>query len=125
MSEAAEPRRRGAQLVTIYWRDIPTQVNGQQGRVRHQVPLDWRFMQAVARASAKARIHTSHEYTLQWRRVARPCGDDLEAEATAEAARLEAEWPQQRLGMAAFLGGWEHPSEHEPAAFDEPPEAAE
>ena len=112
MSEASEPRRRGAQLVTIYWRDIPTQVNGQQGRTRHQVPLDYRFMQAVARASAKARIHTSHEYTLQWRRVTRQCTDDLEAEAAAEAVRIDADWAQARLAMVAFQGGWEHPAEH-------------
>ena len=25
-----------AQLITIYWRDIPTQVNAQMGRVRHR-----------------------------------------------------------------------------------------
>jgi hypothetical protein len=30
---------RGAELVTIYWRDIPAQVNGQDGRDRHQVLL--------------------------------------------------------------------------------------
>ena len=96
------------ELTVISWRDIPAQVNAQLGRTRHQAPLDYRFMQAVARASAKARIHTSHEYTLQWRRVSRPCGEDLEAEATIEAARIEAEWPQKRLGMVAFLGGFEN-----------------
>ena len=32
-------RRRGPEIVTIYWRDIPAQVNGQSGRDRHQVVL--------------------------------------------------------------------------------------
>ena len=29
----------GSQLISIYWRDIPAQVNAQKGRKRAQAPL--------------------------------------------------------------------------------------
>ena len=50
--------RRGgtAEVVTIYWRDIPAQVNGQQGRDRHQLLLSSKFQRAVDRAKRKAGI---------------------------------------------------------------------
>ena len=94
-----------AQLVTIYWRDIPTQVNAQRGRTRHPVPLPRRFLRAVDRAAMAAGLTNAHDYVREWRREARPCGDDLDAEARAEAARLDAAYPRERLQQLAAAGG--------------------
>ena len=96
-----------AQLITIYWRDIPTQVNAQMGRVRHRAPLPHRFMRAVGQAAMVAEIHTSHEYTLEWRRETRSCGMDLEAEATQEAARIDTVFTRAHLAAVVGTGGFD------------------
>ena len=61
--------RGGAEVVTIMWRDIPAQVNGQRGRERHQVALSAKFQRAIDRAKRKAGIVTADEDVSQWRRV--------------------------------------------------------
>ena len=94
-----------AQLVTIYWRDIPAQVNAQRGRTRHQAPLHHRFQRAIDQAAMVAGLTDAHDYTRAWRREARPCGDDLETEATAEADRLDEAYPKERLRAIAEAGG--------------------
>ena len=99
--------RHGASVVVILWRDIPAQVNGQEGRDRYQVLLSSRFQRAVDRAKRKARIHTAHEDVAQWRRVSRAVDGDVRAAAEAEAARLEADYSVGRLGALAAAGGWE------------------
>ena len=40
-----------AKLTTIYWRDIPAQVIGQQGRKRHKQELSKRFAVGIDRAA--------------------------------------------------------------------------
>jgi Virulence factor len=92
-------------VVVIYWRDIPAQVNAQLDRDRHQVLLPAQFQRAIDRAKRKAKIYTAQEDVAQWRRESRPCGDDLAAEAAAEAARLVEAYPTARLGAIAFAGG--------------------
>lgn len=95
------------QLVTIFWRDIPSQVNAQAGRRRHQALLSERFQLAIDRAAMIAGLAGSDDYLNEWRRETRPCGDDLEAEATAAAAALEAEYTPERLNALASDGGAE------------------
>ena len=101
------PRRadRGSEVVTIYWRDIPAQVNGQRGRERHQVLLSGKFQRAVDRAKRKAGIYTADEDIAQWRRVSEPC-DDHVAAAEAQAVALEAEYSREYLGKLAYAGGF-------------------
>ena len=94
-----------AKLVTIYWRDIPAQVNAQAGRTRHAAPLHRRFQRAIDRAAMAAGLTDAHEYVKEWRREDRACSDDLEAEANAEAARLDALYPRERLNAVAASGG--------------------
>lgn len=99
---------RGANdVVVIYWRDIPAQVNGQAGRERHQVVLPAKFQRAIDRAKRKARIDTANEDVAQWRRVSTPCPGDVAVAAAATAERLEAEYSRDRLGLLAFAGGFE------------------
>ena len=101
-------RRGGAgpTLVTIYWRDIPAQVNGQSGRDRHQVVLSGKFQRAIDRAKRKADIYTAEQDIAQWRRVSATCDDDYAAAAEVEASRLELEYSRPYLGRLAFAGGF-------------------
>ena len=105
----ARPSRGASspEIVVIWWRDIPCQVNAQLGRERQQVLLGDKFQRAVDRAKRKAGITTAHEDVSQWRRVSRPCSDDLAVEAAAEAKALAKLYTIDRLGKLAFRGGFE------------------
>lgn len=100
------PRDR-REIVVIWWRDIPTQVNAQSGRERYQLLLPDRFQRAVDRAKRKAKIYTAHEDIAQWRRVSEPLVGEPEEAAAAVVARLDDEYPRERLGLLAFAGGFE------------------
>ncbi len=101
------PRRSSSpEIVTIYWRDIPAQVNGQAGRDRHQVLLSAKFQRAVDRAKRKAGIYTADDDIAQWRRESAPCEGDLAEAADAAAARIEAEYSREFLGKLAYAGGF-------------------
>lgn len=95
------------EVVTIYWRDIPAQVNGQRGRERHQVLLSERFQRAIDRAKTKARIRTANDDVAQWRRTSTPCDDDVVSAAAEAAAELEARYSDRDLGRLSFAGGFE------------------
>eukprot|EP01037_Dinobryon_pediforme_P013028 gene13028-13128_t len=48
------------------------------------------------------------DYLAEWRRgEPAPCGDDLEAEASAAVEKLEADYPKERLVTLAKAGGKE------------------
>ena len=101
-------RRGGAEevVVTIYWRDIPVQVNGQAGRDRHQIVLPAKFQRAVDRAKRKAGVYTAEEDIAQWRREATPCDGDVAAAAERAAAELEQRYSREYLGRLAYAGGF-------------------
>jgi hypothetical protein len=85
-------------LIVISWRDIPAQVIAKRGRDAAKVQLSHRFQEAVDRAAMRAGKGSSDAYLADWARSApRPCGDDLKAEAAAEAARLEAKFTDEDL----------------------------
>ena len=87
-----------ASLIVISWRDVPTQVVVKRGRDVAKVQLSPRFMEAVDRAAMRAGRGSSDAYLEDWRRSPpRPCGDDLPAEAAAEAARIEARYSDADL----------------------------
>jgi hypothetical protein len=99
------PPSRGASLTTIWWRDIPMQVVAKEGRQAHKIVLHPRFQVAVDRAAMKAGKKSASDYVEEMRRSARPCGEDLEAEATAEASRLETAYDRQVLARLIAAGG--------------------
>ncbi len=103
----ARTGRGGRELIVIYWRDIPAQVNAQAGRDRHQVVLGGKFQRAIDRAKRKAGIYTADEDVAQWRRESRPIEGDLAAEAQSVADAIEREYRRERLGLLAYYGGWE------------------
>ncbi len=82
----------------ISWRDIPAQVVVKRGRESAKVQLSARFQEAVDRAAMRAGRGSSDAYLADWQRSApRPCGDDLQAEAAAEAARIEQRYTDEDL----------------------------
>ena len=87
-----------ADLTIISWRDIPAQVVVKRGRETAKVQLSARFQEAVDRAAMRAGKGTSDAYLADWKRSeARACGEDLQAEAAAEAARIEAAFTDSAL----------------------------
>jgi Virulence factor len=97
-----------AQLIVVYWRDIPAQVIVKRGRQSAKRQLTERFEKAIDRAAMRAKLRDTDSYLAEWRR-AEPvaCGDDLEAEADAAAARLETAYPDTRLDGLVVAGGQE------------------
>jgi hypothetical protein len=95
-----------AQLTVVYWRDIPAQVIVKQGRQVAKRQLAERFEKAIDRAAMRAKLRDTDSYLAEWRRAAPvECGADLEGEAAAAAARLEAEFPDDRLDRLVAAGG--------------------
>ncbi len=87
-----------ANLIIISWRDIPAQVIVKRGRETARVQLSARFQEAVDRAAMRAGKGSSDAYLADWKRSdPTPCGDDLKAEAAAEAARIEARFSDAEL----------------------------
>jgi hypothetical protein len=87
-----------ASLSIISWRDIPAQVIVKRGRESAKVQLSARFQEAVDRAAMRAGKGSSDAYLADWKRgEARSCGEDLKAEAAAEAARIEARFSDEDL----------------------------
>ena len=94
-------------LTVIWWRDIPAQVVAKDGRRASKIVLHPRFQVAIDRAAIKAGRRSMDDYIAEWHKVQRPCGDDLEAEATAEVARLEATYTRRVLDHLVTTGGAE------------------
>lgn len=67
--------------------------------------LTERFQKAIDAAAMKAGLVDSDAYLDEWRRETRACGDQLEAEVTAEAERLEREYPREVLLALTRAGG--------------------
>ncbi|MCK0143768.1 virulence factor [Aliiroseovarius sp. F20344] len=94
-------------VTIVYWRDIPAQVIVGKGRRGSKAPLPERFEQAIDRAAMKVNAKDSDAYLAEWRK-ADPYsveGDPQEI-ATAEAARLDAEYDKERLVALIGNDGW-------------------
>ena len=94
-----------AQLITVYWHDIPAQVIAKAGRQSAKRELSPRFQEAIDRAAMVSGEHGTDAYLAAWRLDVGACGDDLEAEAAAAAARIETEFDDARLGTLVKSGG--------------------
>lgn len=87
-----------AKLIIVSWRDIPAQVIVKRGRDSARVQLPQRFQEAIDRAAMRAGKGGSAAYLADWLR-SEPitCGDDLQAEAEAEAVRIEQRFSDAEL----------------------------
>ena len=94
-----------AELVVVYWRDIPAQVTATAAGRTARVALPDRFQQAIDAAAMEAGLVDSAAYLEGWRQESRPCAEDIERETAAEADRLEAEFTPERLQALVRSGG--------------------
>lgn len=95
------------EVTIVYWRDMPAQVIVGKGRRGAKAPLPERFEQAIDRAAMKVGARDSDAYLSEWRKV--PSGERdgaPEEVATAEAARIEEEYDQDRLKALIDNDGW-------------------
>ncbi len=60
-----------AQLIVVYWRDIPAQVIVKAGRQTAKRELPERFIQAIDMAAMRSGAAATDDYLADWRR-ARP-----------------------------------------------------
>ena len=100
-----------ASLTVLYWRDIPSEVIVRSGRQAAKRELSERFIRAIDAAAMHAKARSDDAYLAEWRKSDPvTCGDDLEAEAEAAAARLESEYDTHRLALLAKHDGRESPA---------------
>jgi hypothetical protein len=94
-------------VTIVFWRDIPAQVIVGRGRRAAKVQLPERFEQAIDRAAMKTGAAGTDAYLAEWRR-ADPYGVDGDGAgiATAEAARLDAEYDAARIRELIANDGW-------------------
>lgn len=94
-----------AELTVISWRDIPAQVVARSGRTRATLELPSRFQAAIDRAAMNAGLFGADSYLEEWRRSSRPCGEDLDAEVSAEVERLVATHPPEEVNLLVANNG--------------------
>ena len=82
------------QRTIVYWRDIPAQVIISAGRKKAKRQLPERFEQAIDMAAMRSGASETDDYLADWRRGDPEdiVGDDIEALADAESARLDTEF---------------------------------
>ena len=94
-------------VTIVYWRDIPAQVIVGKGRRGAKMPLPERFEQAIDRAAMKVGASDTDAYLAEWRKAAPyPVEGDPDAIARSEAARLDAEYDQDRIKALIANDGW-------------------
>jgi Virulence factor len=95
-----------AQLIVVYWRDIPAQVIVKRGRETAKRQLTERFEKAIDRAAMRANLRDTDAYLGEWRRASPiEVGEDLEAQAQKAADDLEAQFTDERLKALVGSGG--------------------
>jgi len=105
-------------LTTIFWRDIPAQVVGQQGRTRHKKMLPERFAVAIDRAAMRAGKGSSHAYLDEWRRESSVFGGDLVQAVEQVALQLELQFTADVLNALIKQGGLKKPGQNEKSKQD-------
>ena len=97
-----------ADLVVVYWRDIPAQVIVRKGRQNAKRELPLRFTEAIDMAAMRSGAGDTDAYLAEWRK-AEPVsvGDDLEQEAEKALTDIDAAYSRERLAALAKAGGRE------------------
>ncbi|TWH36754.1 MULTISPECIES: virulence factor [unclassified Aminobacter] len=97
-----------ADLVIVYWRDIPAQVIVRKGRQNAKRELPPRFTEAIDMCAMRTGASETDDYLAEWRKSDPvPVSDDLEAEADKAAADLDAAYDRERLVALVKAGGRE------------------
>ena len=95
-----------ADLIVVYWRDIPAQVIVKKGRQNAKRELPLRFTEAIDMCAMRTGADDTDAYLAEWRK-ADPItvSDDLEAEADKAAADLDARFDRETLVALVKAGG--------------------
>ncbi|WP_367718658.1 virulence factor [Nitratireductor sp. GISD-1A_MAKvit] len=95
-----------AQLIVVYWRDIPAQVIVREGRQSAKRELPLRFTEAIDMCAMRVGARDTDAYLADWRRGKPvPVGNDLEAEASRAVEAIESEYDKERLIALVKAGG--------------------
>ena len=90
-----------ADLIIVYWRDIPAQVIVKKGRQNAKRELPLRFTEAIDMCAMRTGAGDTDAYLAEWRKADPvPVGDDLEAEADEGAGRPRREVRPGAAGRA-------------------------
>lgn len=99
-----------ANLIIVYWRDIPAQVIVGKGRRAAKAPLPERFEQAIDRCAMKVGAKDDDAYLAEWRKVDMGEVDgDAKNVADETAARLDADYDTDRIKALIANEGWAEP----------------
>ena len=95
-----------ADLIIVYWRDIPAQVIVRKGRQNAKRELPLRFTEAIDMCAMRTGADETDAYLAEWRK-ADPVSvsDDLEAEADKALAEIDAQYDKDRLVALVKSGG--------------------
>lgn len=94
-------------VTIVYWRDMPAQVIVGRGRKGTKMPLPERFEQAIDRAAMKSGAAESDDYMAGFRKAdPYPAEGTSEEAAAAAAARIDAEYDQDRIKALIANDGW-------------------
>ena len=95
-----------ADLIIVYWRDIPAQIIVRKGRQNAKRELSLRFTEAIDMCAMRSGASDTDAYLAEWRKADPvPVGDDLEAEADNALADIEERYPKERLVALVKSGG--------------------
>ena len=95
-----------ATLTVVYWRDIPAQVIARQGRKSVKKMLSDRFQEAIDMAAMRSGAASTDDYLEDWRKGEPvPVTGDMELAATELIAKLDTDWPDDRLTALVANGG--------------------
>lgn len=98
-----------ADLIVLYWRDIPAQVIVKKGRQSAKRELSVRFTEAIDMCAMHTGASATGAYLDEWRKADPiPVGDDLEAEADKALAEFEAKYDREKLVALVKAGGREN-----------------
>lgn len=97
-----------ADLIVVYWRDIPAQVIVKKGRQNAKRELPLRFTEAIDMCAMRTGAGDTDAYLAEWRKADPvPVSDDLEAEAERALADIDGRYTRERLVSLVKSGGKE------------------
>ena len=95
-----------ADLIVVYWRDIPAQIIVRKGRQAAKRELPLRFTEAIDMCAMRTGAGDTDAYLAEWRKADPvPVSDDLEAEADKAASDFDARYDRDRLVALVKAGG--------------------
>lgn len=95
-----------ADLIVVYWRDIPAQVIVRKGRQNAKRELPIRFTEAIDMCAMRTGAGDTDAYLAEWRKADPvPVSDELEAEADKALAAIDSQYDKDRLVALVKAGG--------------------